>query len=153
MALGLILLVIAVATRSRKRILLAVPANLIPIAATLGLMGWVGIPLDVATATIATVILGLIVDDTVHILRPAGQAGDDLSLTITASVSRSGSSLLMTSLILCGGFMIMGLAEIRSVAWFGLLTSFAMATAVITDLLLLPALARISDQQSSFGQT
>lgn len=143
-ALGLILLVIAIATRSRKRTLFAVPANLIPIAATLGLMGWIGIPLDIATATIASVILGLIVDDTMHILRPARQTDDDLSLTITSSIRRSGGSLLMTSLVLCGGFMIMGLAEIRSLAWFGLLTSFAMLTAVITDLLLLPALARLA---------
>jgi predicted RND superfamily exporter protein len=150
-ALGLILLSIAIATRSRIRTLLAVPANLVPVAATLGLMGWTGIPLDIATATIATVILGLIVDDTVHILRPAGQPGTDITTTINDSVSRSGSSLLMTSLVLCGGFLIMGIAEIRSIAWFGLLTSFAMATAVITDLTLLPALARMAHEFESQG--
>jgi len=146
LALALILLAIAAATRSTKRILLALPANLMPVVATVGLMGWVGIPLDVATATIATVLLGLIVDDTVHILRPAEQASDGLGVTIRHSVHRSGSSLLMTSLILCSGFMIMGLADIRSVAWFGLLTSFGVMTAVITDLLLLPALARVTDR-------
>jgi predicted RND superfamily exporter protein len=143
-ALGLIMLSIAIATRSRIRTLLALPANLVPVAATLGLMGWTGIPLDVATATIATVILGLIVDDTVHILRPASQPGKDLTITIDDSVRRSGSSLLMTSLVLCGGFLVMGIAEVRSIAWFGLLTSFAMATAILTDLTLLPALARIA---------
>jgi len=141
-ALGLIMMVIAVATRSKKRTLLALPANLIPVVATLGLMGWFDIPLDVATATIATVILGLIVDDTMHILHPSGNPGDDLSQTIARSVRQSGSAILMTSLILCGGFLVMGLAEIRSVVWFGLLSSFAMATAVLADLLLLPALAR-----------
>lgn len=143
-AFGLILLSIAIATRSPIRTSLAIPANLFPVAATLGLMGWTGIPLDVATATIATVIMGLIVDDTVHILRPASQAGDDVAMTINHAVRRSGSSLLMTSLILCAGFLVMGIAEIRSIAWFGLLTSFAMATAVLTDLILLPALARIA---------
>ena len=142
-AFALILLAIAVATRSRERTLLAIPANLIPVGATLGLMGWSGIPLDVATATIATVIIGLIVDDTVHVLRPATKPDTDTVAAIKDSVNQAGSSLLMTSVILCGGFLVMGFAGIRSVAWFGLLTSFAMATAILTDLTLLPALARI----------
>jgi predicted RND superfamily exporter protein len=151
-ALVLILLAIAVATRSRERTLLAIPANLIPVAATLGLMGWSGIPLDVATATIATVIIGLIVDDTVHVLRPATQADINTVVAIKESVKRAGSSLLMTSVILCGGFLVMGFAGIRSIAWFGLLTSFAMATAILTDLTLLPALARIGQVRQRRGR-
>jgi predicted RND superfamily exporter protein len=138
-ALVLILCAIGVATRSISRTLLAVPANLLPVVATLGLMGWIGIPLDVATATIATVILGLIVDDTVHILRP----GAGTRTTILDAVHYSGASLVMTSIILCGGFAVLGLAGIRTIQWFGLLCSFAVATAITVDLLLLPALDRV----------
>ena len=147
LALALILISIAIATRSLKRTLLVIPANLFPVFATLGLMGLCGIPLDVATATIATVILGLIVDDTVHILRPGQKPGDDLATSINTAVRSSGGSLAMTSVILCGGFLIMGLAEIRSLAWFGLLTSFAMASAIFTDLLLLPAIAGLGSRE------
>ena len=44
-------------------------------------------------------------------------------------------------------FLVLGLAEIRSVAWFGTLTSFAMIAAILTDLLLLPALATVAAGQ------
>ena len=104
-------------------------------------MGLTGIPLDVASATIATVILGLVVDDTVHILRPSGSGGINDSLKIAADTA--GGTLLMTTIVLALGFLVLGLAEIRSVAWFGTLTSFAMITAILADLLLLPALASI----------
>ena len=147
LALALILISIAIATRSLKRTALAIPANLFPVAATLGLMGLCGIPLDVATATIATVILGLIVDDTVHILRPGHQAGDNLEASIKTAVNESGGSLAMTSLILCAGFLVMGLAEIRSLKWFGLLTSFAIVSAIFADLLLLPAIAALGNRE------
>ncbi len=145
-ALALIVILLGLAMRSLRRVALAIPANLFPILLTLGLMGLTGIPLDVATATIATVILGLVVDDTVHILRPQADKTDvSLSDSLLASSRKSGGTLLMTSVILSLGFLVLGLAEIRSIAWFGFLTSFAMAVAIITDLMLLPALARLTD--------
>ena len=140
-AILLILVLLGIAMRSTKRVLLAIPANTIPVVLTLGLMGLTGIPLDVATATIATVILGLVVDDTVHILRPA--KGQGLEATVMQAVDRSGGTLLLTSLVLAAGFLVLWFAQIRSIAWFGALTSFAMLVAIATDLLLLPALARL----------
>jgi predicted RND superfamily exporter protein len=141
-AIVLIVLILGAAMHSWRRILLALPANAVPVALTLGLMGITGIPLDVASATIATVILGLVVDDTVHILKPSGSRSINDSLKIAAD--RAGGTLLMTSIVLALGFLVLGLAEIRSVAWFGTLTSFAMMAAILTDLLLLPALASIA---------
>jgi predicted RND superfamily exporter protein len=141
-AIVLIVLLLGMAMRSWRRILLALPANVIPVALTLGVMGLSGIPLDVASATIATVILGLVVDDTVHILKPSGSSGINQSLEIAAHTS--GGTLLMTTIVLALGFLVLGLAEIRSVVWFGTLTSFAMIAAILTDLLFLPALATIA---------
>ncbi len=148
-ALALIVILLGLGMRSLRRVALAIPANLFPVLLTLGLMGFTGIPLDVATATIATVILGLVVDDTVHILRPqAAITNVRLSDSLLASSRKSGGTLLMTSVILSLGFLILGLAEIRSISWFGFLTSFAMAVAIITDLMLLPALARLADNRT-----
>jgi predicted RND superfamily exporter protein len=141
-AILLIVLLLGAAMRSWRRILLALPANTIPVALTLGLMGLSGIPLDVASATIATVILGLVVDDTVHILKPTAGKGIDGSLRIAAG--SAGGTLLMTSIVLALGFLVLAMADIRSVAWFGALTSFAMVAAILTDLLLLPALATVA---------
>ena len=149
-ALTLIVILLGLGMRSLRRVALAIPANLFPVLLTLGLMGLTGIPLDVATATIATVILGLVVDDTVHILRqPVDGTKLRLSDSLLDSSRRSGGTLLITSVILALGFLILGLAEIRSIAWFGFLTSFAMAVAIITDLMLLPALARLADARSA----
>lgn len=148
-ALILIVILLGLALRSVRRVALAVPANLFPVLLTLGLMGLTGIPLDVATATIATVILGLVVDDTVHMLRPTADGTIvNLSDSLRAAARKSGGTLLITSIILALGFLVLGLAEIRSIAWFGFLTSFATAIAIMTDLMLLPALARLADARS-----
>lgn len=156
-AILLIVLLLGLAMRSARRILLALPANAVPVALTLGVMGLADIPLDVASATIATVILGLVVDDTVHMLRPC--CGKSLSESIAVAAGRAGGTLLMTSVVLASGFLVLALADIRSVAWFGALTSFAMVAAILTDLLLLPALAAVrggenrqASQSSGFPQ-
>lgn len=145
-AMVLIVLLLGLAMRSWRRIFLALPANAVPVVLTLGLMGLTGIPLDVASATIATVILGLVVDDTVHILKPDGDKGINESMKVAANTA--GGTLMMTTIVLALGFGVLGLAEIRSVAWFGTLTSFAMIAAILTDLLLLPALASAFGNQS-----
>ncbi|MDA0993515.1 MAG: MMPL family transporter [Proteobacteria bacterium] len=145
-AIVLIVILLGIGMRSWRRVLLALPANAIPVALTLGLMGLSGIPLDVASATIASVILGLVVDDTVHILRPA--PGASLAESLRLASRKSGGTLVMTSVILAGGFLVLGLAEIRSIAWFGVLTSFAVIAAILTDLLLLPALVRLFSMPS-----
>ena len=149
-AIVLIVLLLGITMRSWRRILLALPANAFPVGLTLGLMGLTGIPLDVASATIATVILGLVVDDTVHILQPS--VGRGLNGSLQMAANRAGGTLLMTTMVLALGFLVLGFAEIRSVAWFGTLTSFAMIAAILTDLLLLPALARVAaDHEGSRG--
>ncbi len=141
LAVVLIVILLGIGMRSGGRVLLALPANAIPVALTLGLMGLTGIPLDVASATIASVILGLVVDDTVHLLRPSG--GKSISDSLHNAAHTTGGTLVMTTAILACGFLVLGLAEIRSIAWFGVLTSFAVVVAILTDLMLLPALAKL----------
>jgi len=143
LALLLVLVMLAIATRSAKRLLLALPANLMPVLLTLGLMGLTGIPLDIATITIASIIFGLVVDDTVHLLYPVTAAGPALDESVAESVRQRGGSLLVTSVVLAAGFLVFGLADIRSITWFGLLISFAVMAAIVADLLLLPAVARL----------
>lgn len=144
-AMLLILALLGAAFRSWQRSLLALPANIVPLAMTLGVMGLARIPLDVATATIATVILGLVVDDSVHLLRPGAQR--EIRTSIATTAATAGGTLLMTSVVLAGGFAVLALADIRSVAWFGALASFAMIVAILTDLLLLPALVAVSSRK------
>ncbi len=143
LAFVLIFGLIATLFRSLRLAALAVPANLVPILLTLGVMGFAGIRLDVATVTIGAIVLGLVVDDTVqflyrfqHELAARGNVNDAARVTVRGV----GRSLVITALGLSLGFSVLGLAAVKSVAWFGLLVALALGTGVFGDLLVLPAM-------------
>lgn len=144
-ALALIIVLLGIFLRSRRLGLLALLANLLPVLLTLGLMGQLGIPIDIATVTIASVVLGLIVDDTVHFLHGVPRtAAADQPLTVVTAARETGGALVTTTIVLAGGFAVLGLADLKSITWFGSLTAFAAGTAVLVDLMLLPALLQLS---------
>ena len=112
----------------------------------LGIMGWIGLPLDVATVTIAAVLFGLVVDDTVHLLHHyvSARSSDDgtrrsFIAALRTGAQRGGRMMAMTTVVLALGFLVLCLAHIRSVVWFGLLTSTAISFALLADLVILPA--------------
>ncbi|MCO4744052.1 MAG: MMPL family transporter [Proteobacteria bacterium] len=132
---------------SLRLALLAVPANLVPIFMTLGLMGALGIRLDVATVTIAAIVLGLVVDDSLHFLyryREALRAGCGHEDAVRDSLSHAGVAMMTTTVALSLGFGVLGLAEVKSVAFFGVLSATAMVVALLADVMLLPALIAFS---------
>jgi predicted RND superfamily exporter protein len=152
LAFVLIFGLIAALFRSVRLAALAVPANLVPILVTLGVMGFAGIRLDVATVTIGAIVLGLVVDDTVqflyryrHELRLRGDPVEAASVTVRGL----GRSLLVTAIVLALGFSVLAFAEIRSVSYFGLLVALALGTGVFGDLLVLPALLVLSARARS----
>lgn len=129
--------------RSVRMAALAIPANLLPVLFTLGLMGLSGIRLDVATVTIAAIVLGLVVDDTVQFLyryRYEARRHDDIRAAVRAAIRGVGRPMAMTTIVFCGGFAVLSLAAIKSVAYLGLLIAFAMAVALVSDLMMVPAL-------------
>ncbi|MGH8678839.1 MAG: efflux RND transporter permease subunit, partial [Burkholderiales bacterium] len=138
--------VIALAFRSVKIAILAVPSNLLPLVFILGVMGASGIRLDAATVTIASVVLGLVVDDTVHFLhrlRADLARYTDPATALRTTVSSTGHAILATAVVMTLAFSVFALSEIRSLVYFGLLIALAMATSVLTDLLLIPALVML----------
>jgi predicted RND superfamily exporter protein len=142
-AFVLIFGLIAVLFRDLRLAALAVPANLVPILLTLGVMGWTGVRLDVATVTIGAIVLGLVVDDTVQFLyryrHERARLGDEIEAT-RVTVHVVGRSLVVTAIVLSLGFSVLGFAQIRSVSHFGMLVALALATGVFGDLLILPAM-------------
>ncbi len=137
LALIAIFAALAVLFRSLGLALLSLPANLLPVFVTLGAMGLLGVRLDVATVTIAAIVLGIVVDDTVlflYFLRHEQERRASMADAIRAAVDGAGQSILMTTLALGLGFLVYGLAEVKSIVWFGLLVSLAMATALLADL-------------------
>jgi uncharacterized protein len=121
----------------------AVVANVLPILAVLGLMGWTGVPLDFGTVMIASVLIGIAVHDTVHVLyrlRREQASGAPTPAALAATFMAVGRPVVISTIVFCGGLLVLTLSDFGPVRTFGLLASAAMVAALAADLLLLPAL-------------
>ena len=130
-------------TRSLGWALLALAPTLLPVVGILGGMGWLGLSLDVGRAMIAAVVLGIGIDDTVHLLsrfRRERRAGVDAGAAIEAAVHGIGRPVVTTSLALALGFLALAASSWQTVSSFGLFVSLGIGGALVADLLVLPAL-------------
>jgi predicted RND superfamily exporter protein len=123
--------------------IVAIIANIIPIGVVFGFMGWLNIPLDMMTITIASISIGIAVDDTIHYLYrykkeyiKTGNYIDAMQISHTSI----GHAMTYTSLAVSVGFLVLVLSQFTPTIYFGLLTVVAMLVALATDLLLLPRL-------------
>ncbi len=126
-----------------RRGLAAMVPNLVPIYLVLALMGWAGIPLDASTLLIGGILLGLVVDDTIHFMHKFNrylEETGDARAAIRETLSTTGTALLLTSMILSLGFAVFLAAELNNTFWFGLLASLAAVLAFLADVVLAPAL-------------
>jgi predicted RND superfamily exporter protein len=129
--------------RNMKMAAIAIVPNVFAALLVLGLMGWLGIPLDLMTITVAAISIGIAVDDTIHYVhRFTREFGKDHNYW--AAVSRShasiGRAMYYTTVTVTLGFSILALSEFVPTIYFGLLTGFAMLIALLADLTLLPLL-------------
>lgn len=141
----MVISILAVIFRSSYQLLLIALSNLLPVILILGVMGIAGIRLDVATVTIAAIVFGLVVDDTVQFLyryrHERLQHHHATALLRTASCI--GHAMGLTTLVMVVGFSILAFAAIKSIIWFGLLIALAMLGALVADLMLLPAIIHL----------
>ena len=139
LAFVLIFSLIALGLRSWKLSLAALPVNLLPVVAALAIMGLFEIRLDLGTVAVASVILGLVVDDTIHFffrLREELKHSESIDAALEKTATSIGKSIVVTSCALLSGFAILALGSVKSVIWFGVLISTAIVTALIADLVL-----------------
>ena len=117
--------------------------NLLPIAVILGFMGWFHIKLDVATVMIASIAIGIAVDDTIHFIvrfRQYKPSPGDYAGPIQATLSSTGKPIVFTSVVTICGFLVLCFSDFKPMSYFGLLTSVTIIAALIGDLVVLPAL-------------
>jgi predicted RND superfamily exporter protein len=129
--------------RSLKIALIAIAPNLLAISVVLGAMGWVNIPLDMMTITIAAISIGIAVDNTIHYIyrfRYQFSFEPNYIRTIHRCHGSIGYALYYTSVTIIIGFSILALSNFLPSIYFGLLTGFAMLIALIGALTLLPQL-------------
>jgi predicted RND superfamily exporter protein len=129
-----------------RRVFLAVLAvipNVFSAIFILGFMGWMNIPLDMMTITIAAITIGIGVDDTIHYIHRY-QREFGLEASYRHSVIRChgsiGRAIYYTSITITVGFSILTLSNFIPTIYFGLLTGLAMILALLGNLFLLPLL-------------
>ena len=121
----------------------AIIPNIASAAVVLGLIGWLGIPLDLMTITIAAITVGIAVDNTIHyIYRFTHEFSRDGNYW--AAIHRChrtiGRAMYYTSVTIMLGFSILALSQFTPTIYFGLLTGTAMVVALLANMTLLPVL-------------
>ena len=142
LAFILIFICIALLLKSTRIGMMSMIPNLVPIAITLGVMGYVGINLDVATIMIASVAIGISVDDTIHFLyrfKEEFKKDGDHYLAIQRTLSGVGRALIFTTVVATCGFLVFCLSSFKAIQYFGLLTGITMVSALVADLFILPS--------------
>jgi predicted RND superfamily exporter protein len=140
---GAILLMFIALFRAVRLSFAALIPNIISAGLILGLMGWIGIPLDIMTITIAAINIGIGVDDSIHYIhRFRGEFIQDRNYW--AAIGRCHNSIARamyyTSVTVVLGFSILSLSNFIPTIYFGVLCGLAMITALIANLMLLPIL-------------
>ena len=133
--------------RSIRIGLLSIVPNIIPLTLTAGLMGFSGISLNVVTVMVASVAIGIAVDDTIHILaqyRLEFGENPDPAEAMRRTLLSSGRAVVFTSIVLMAGFLIPLFSKFRLPCYFGILASTTMVGALFGDLILTPAILRVA---------
>jgi predicted RND superfamily exporter protein len=142
-ALILIFMLMLFLWRSIGSALLCMIPNISPILLIFIVMGLFGIWLDMATAMIASVAVGIAVDDTIHVYHgymARVNAGARPVQALARTYSQAGRAVVTTTIILSAQFLILVSSLFQPTTHFGLLTSVGLWAALLFDLLLLPAI-------------
>jgi len=123
--------------------LISMIPNLLPVIIAMGLMGYTGMTLDLSNILIGSIIIGLAVDDTVHFFhnfRRYYTNTGNVIFSVHETLLTTGRALLFTSIVLAIGFFLFVASDMINLINFGLIASLAIATALLADIVLAPAL-------------
>lgn len=137
-----ITVVLGVALRSAVLAMLSIALNFIPIVCGFGVMSLADIPIDPGTIMIASVAMGIVVDDTCHLLwgvRRRMRQGHLLTEALKLSVKATGPAICITSLVLAVGFSTLLLGSFAPSNYFGFVMLWILLAALLVDLLIVPA--------------
>lgn len=143
-ALILICIIMVVVLRSIKLGIVSLVPNLIPIGAAFGLWGIFHGDVGISIGTATGMVLGIVVDDTVHFLSKYRRAKREKGYTSEQAVQYAfatvGTALWVTTFVLVAGFMVLALSEFNMNAYMGIFTAATISLALLFDFIALPAL-------------
>ena len=129
--------------RSVRLAALAMVPNVLPVVVVLGGMGWAGQHLETLSAMVFSIGLGIAVDDTIHYLARYSQeirTGATPEQAVSRTGRRTGRAIIYTSVLLLAGFGVLYTSAFPPNQMFAVLASVVIGTALLADMLLLPAL-------------
>lgn len=147
LSLGIVALVIMLLFKKISAGPLALIDMGVTIIINFGIMGWFGISLDMVTSVIASITIGIGVDDTIHFLNSYRQnKHKDVSTSeaIEKTLFVAGKAIVFTSLALTGGFLVLVTSSFQPIILFGLLIALTMVNTTIGSILLVPAAIRLT---------
>jgi hypothetical protein len=145
-----IVVMMAVAYRSLLIGLFSLLPNTFPIVLVIGGIGWLGIPINIATAMIASVSMGLTVDSSIHYIsgyRRSRARGLSVAAALDETQQHVGRALVFANVALIVGFSVLTLSHFIPLVYFGILVSVAMFGGLIGNLVLLPLMLRWIDRK------
>lgn len=143
LAFGLIALFMGLLFQSIKMAFISIIPNVFPILLTAAYIGFAGIDLNMSSAIVFTIAFGIAVDDTIHFLsryRQEMRMGRSRLFGLRRTFISTGKAIIITTIILLGGFGSLLFSDFLSTFYIGLFVSMTLIFAVVTDLTLLPLL-------------
>ncbi len=152
--LGLAILIVCVLMmllfRNWKMLIVSLVPNVLPLLFAGATLGYLGIELEAGVSIVFAIIFGIAVDDTIHFLakyklaRDRGMSIDD---AIHVTFKEAGKAIVLTSIVLFFGFLVMLFSIHPPSVTIGLLISLTLASAVLSDLMLIPLMLRWLDRE------
>ncbi|SNR55073.1 hypothetical protein SAMN06265371_10573 [Lutibacter agarilyticus] len=144
LAILLIAFFMAFMFRSFRMIVISLIPNIFPLLITAGLMGYLGIPIKPSTILVFSIAFGISVDDTIHFLAKYRQElianNWRIKPSVYAALRETGVSMFYTSIVLFFGFLVFTVSSFGGTIALGGLVSVTLLFAMVSNLLLLPAL-------------
>ncbi len=149
LTVAMVVVIMVLAYHNLRIALVSLVPNVFPILLVVGAMGWLGVPVNVGTAMIAAVSMGLTIDASIFYLygyRKSRAEGRPLSEALRETHQGFGRALVFGTLALVVGFSVLAMSRFIPLVYFGVLVSLAMLGGLIGNLLLLPLLLPLVDK-------
>jgi predicted RND superfamily exporter protein len=143
LAVGIVSVLMGLLFRSFKMVVIAMIPNVLPLVMLGAVLGFAGVELKVSTALVFTISFGIAVDDTIHFmskLKLELNKGRSLMFALRRTFLSTGRAIVLTTLILTGGFLMLLFSDFLGTFYVGLLISCTLIFALIADLYFLPIL-------------
>lgn len=143
LAVSIVSLLMGFLYRSVRIVLIALIPNVLPLILLAAILGYLGIQLKVSTAIIFTISFGIAVDDTIHFmskLKLEIGKGKPFFYALKRTYMSTGRAIILTTLILCSGFLLLLFSDFLGTFYVGLLISCTLFFALLADLIFLPVL-------------